>query len=285
MELRAFFETIYLDERDLAQQSARQLRLSLNHFIRFCGYEVLIDRLDHSHLNRWCSSISHLSPRTIKRRLQDVLCVWDYAYSVGVTENAPNRKRVRSVRISKRLPEAWTLEQLRSMTNSAATFTDVLPNGVIRGNALTAAICTGFYSALRASDLMRLSRCQVASGVGAVQQAKRRGDEVLVRLPEWFIAWINEAYPKKETRIVAWPHRLEYFYDAWDKMLLRANLPIGRTEKLQKLRRTSVTYGELAQRGFGAQLAGHAPGTRTTYDSYADPRILLGESTISLPRI
>lgn len=287
MMIEDFFESVYVVERDLSSESIRQLRMSLRFFIRLHG-QVMLDELNHRHLNEW--AIFHRegwAPKTLKRRIADVLAVWNYAYEVEATQNRPDTRRIRSVRTPKRVPDAWTIGDLERMITSAVTFRDVLSNGAMRGDVLIAAICAGFYSALRADDLFRLLRVQLSESGSAVQQAKRRGDEVLVRIPDWFRAWIDSAYPANIREVVAWPYGREYFYDAWDKMLSRANMPTGPREKLQKIRRTSVTYGEAEQLGFGAALAGHAPGTRTTYESYADPRIIMSESSRkrNLPRL
>lgn len=287
MNITTFFENFYARERDLSPQSTRQLRMSLGFFTRLHG-DIELDSLSHRHLNDWAIlKRDDWASKTLKRRVADVLAIWNYAYEIEFTNNKPDTRRVRSVRVAKRVPDAWTLEELERMIASALTFRALLPNGVARGDVLVAAVCSGFYSGLRASDLFRLTRDQLIESGTAVQQAKRRGDEVLVRIPDWFTKWLDQAYPSKVVEVVAWPHGREYFYDAWDKMLKHAGMKTGPREKLQKIRRTTVTYGEAEQLGFGAQLAGHAPGTRTTYESYADPRIIMAasERIRSLPRL
>lgn len=68
-------------------------------------------------------------------------------------------------------------------------------------------------------------------------------------------------------------------------MLRAAGLPDDSKQGLQKLRRTGVSHGEAVEPGYGAKLAGHRPGSRVTYDSYADPRIINSGKMNRLPKL
>lgn len=282
MNILKFFRTVYVRERALMPESERQLSMSLRLFEQQLG-PIDLDCLSHEHLNRWQRENPRgWSPKTMKRRVLDVLAVWTYAYVIGATENQPNRLRVRPVRVPTRIPNAWTMQDLQTMLTACEQFTTYLPNGVQRGMLLRATILVGFYSALRATDLFTLRRDQLSADGSPVPQHKKHGSQVLCIIPDWVIDEIDARYPADVELVVAWPYRRETFYALWRKMLVAAKLPTGPRHGLQKLRRTAVSHGEAIARGFGAQLAGHAT-TRVTYASYVDPRILQSHCAVSLP--
>lgn len=272
--MRQFFETIYTNERTLKPESSRQLRMSLDLFEQFAGPRQL-DTLSHELLNSWViTNPRGWSPKTMRRRMADVLTVWSYAYAVSATDNKPNTYRMRRVKVAKRCPKAWTLDQLAAICAAADQFRRYLPNGVRVGSLVQSVVYVGFYSALRAADLQRLLRVEMSPTGQFVGQDKRHGNEVLVVIPQWVIDHVDHHYPPEIERVWAWPYTREHFYTTWKACLAAAGLPTGRTEGLQKLRRSAVSYGEAAKIGYGAQLAGHAPTSRITYEHYADPRII-----------
>lgn len=286
MTLGDFTESVYLRERALRPNSARQIRMSVQLFAEFIGKDISIAELDHHLLNDWAeNNPREWAPKTMKRRVADVLAVWTYAYAIGETENQPNRLRIRHIRIPRQLPVAWTIDDLQAMLDASNRFDRYLHNGVPQFALLRAMINVGFYSALRASDLMRVRRHELSSSGLGVAQEKKHGSEVFVVIPQWVIDEIDETYPRTVVEVFAWPHSKVSFYDLWHRMLRVAGLPCGKREGLQKLRRTAVTYGELAQTGYGSRLAGHSPGSAVTYRSYADPRVLQAKSPVSLPDI
>src|SRR5690606_2400623 len=148
------------------------------------------------------------------------------------------------IRCPRRIPEAWSLEELGRMYESAGTFDRYLPNGVQQSALLRAVLCVGYYSALRRSDLLVIQRAQLSPVGQPIPQHKKRGTEVLVAIPPDVNQEIDETYPRQIERVFAWPHRIEGFYSLWARMLERAGLPYGREHGLQKLRRTAVTHAE-----------------------------------------
>ncbi|MCA9198912.1 MAG: site-specific integrase [Planctomycetales bacterium] len=141
-----------------------------------------------------------------------------------------------------------------------------------RGDLLRFIILVGFYTGLRRADLLSLRRSQLHPVGMPVPQSKRRGDEVLVRVPQWVVQEIDERYPPAFVQLFPGCSCQAWFSMWWNRLLTEAGLPTGKREGLQKLRRTSVTHAEAAQRGAGSVMAGHENG-RTTHRFYIDPRI------------
>jgi integrase len=284
MHLLDFLWRHYVPEHDLMPGSVEQLDLSCRLFAEFNG-DVDLDALSHELLNRWAAANPRAwAPSTMRRRLADLLAVWSYAYRIGVTDNAPDRQRLRSIRCPRRLPEAWSLSELRQIYDAAGQFVTYLPNGVQRCALLRAVLNVGYYSALRRGDLTVIKRAQLSANGQAIPQHKKRGSEVLVCVPQHVIDEIDASYPASVERVFAWPHRIEGFYSLWHKLIRAAGLTHGREHGLQKLRRTAVTHAEATREGWGAKLAGHEPGSVATWRSYIDPRHLRA-TVIRLPDI
>lgn len=287
MLFQEFFEDVYSSERNLRSESIRQLAMSVRIFVDFIGRNPHLDELNHKSLNDWVSeNPRNWSAKTLKRRVCDILSIWSYAYSIEATENKPNRMRIRKPRSPRKIPDAWTLEQLKSMMMAAESFGTYMPNGVRKSDLLKSIILVGYHTVLRPSDVARLLRSQLVPDGEPVPMEKRLGDEVLVRTPNYVVEFIDRQYPKDVTKVFAWPYRREHFYQGiWKPMLRKAGLPDTKRDGLQKLRRTGVSHGESIERGYGASLAGHRPGSRVTYDSYVDPRVVDSERTNRLPRL
>ena len=285
MRLSEFLRDVYVPEHDLLPGSVRQLRMSIAAFSELVG-DLSIDSVSHAHLNQMASENRRSwKPRTLKRRILDVLAVWTYAYRIGMTDNRPDRLRIRCIRVPRREPQAWTLDELKRMYDAAGQFRRFLHNGVREGSLLRSTLLVGFHSALRAADLMRILRSELAPIGCAVPQQKKRGAEVIVRVPSEVIDYVDSEYPDDVSKVFAWPYRREHFYARlWHRMLNAAGLPCGREHGLQRLRRTAITHAEAMHAGWGAKLAGHEPGSRVTWASYIDKR-LLPDHEIKLPNI
>ncbi|MCA9198911.1 MAG: site-specific integrase [Planctomycetales bacterium] len=284
--LSQFFDLVYVQERTMKSETARQYRMSLARFAEFLGYDPKLDDIDHADVNRWIeNSLQSRSPKTVSRWKKDVLAVWSYAADVvEATKNIPNPKRIRQIRIPKRIVSAWTLEELEAIIAAAAKDREFLSTGVRRGDLLAAILYVGYYSALRPQDVANLTRQQLAPRGTPIGQLKKHGDEVLCCVPQWVIEFIDQRYPSEQDRVFAWPNSMDHFYHhLWHPTLRAAGLPTGRFEGLQKLRRTAVTHGEKIAAGFGRQLAGHDPSSPVTYRNYVDPRQLVDGDGRELP--
>lgn len=240
--------------------------------VEFVGRPLDLADLTEDLLNLWLrDNPRKWAPSTLRRRRADILTVWEYAVESGHTETEPRRRRVRRVRVPRRIPIAWSTEELARMIAAARTLRKYLPNGVRLGLLAEITIRVGYDTGLRCDDLLRLPRNCVNSSPTRISQEKKRGDQVLCRVRQSTMDLIA-TLPREECRVIAWPYRREYFYEGcWYKMLAAAGLPIGKSEGLQKLRRTSISHAERKETGLGAIQAGHQPGSRVTAASYIDP--------------
>lgn len=164
------------------------------------------------------------------------------------------------------------------MINASRLMRVYLPNGVRLGLLAEVTLRVGYDTGLRCADLLALPRAALsAANSQRVEQQKKNGSHQLCRVRQSTLDALA-GYPPEVWKVVAWPYAREHFYiGCWHKMLSLAGLPIGRTEGLQKLRRTSITHAERLKTGNGALQAGHSPGSRVTGDSYIDPTIAYPE--------
>lgn len=274
MDILEFLTRVYFLERTLKPESERQLRMSILKLLAFAGDRLSLDDLSEDLLNRWLrTNPNQWSPKTLKRRRADILSIWGYAAEIGLATREAQRRRVRRIVVPRHIPVAWTTDELAAMLGACGHMRRYLPNGVRLGLLAEVTVRVGYDTALRCADMFTLPRARLSTDFSRVTQQKKNGDELLCRVRRSTLDRVNQ-YPPEVLQVLAWPHKQQYFYEGcWFVMLRIAGLPIGKTEGLQKLRRTSVTHAERLKNGNGALQAGHAPGSRVTGDSYIDPTI------------
>jgi hypothetical protein len=190
-----FFDQVYLPERDLLPESWRQLRMSLEAFEEFAA-RLTIDKLHHAQLNRWPdenprgrSPKDGQAPRG-RRASRLGVCL-----SCRRDRERPDRLRIRLVKVPRRIPDAWSLDKLRTLYDAADGLCRYMPNSVKHGDQLRAVINVGSYNDLCAADLMTLCRADLSPNGRPVEQQKKRGAHVLVVIPQFVIDEINRTYP------------------------------------------------------------------------------------------
>lgn len=283
MTLQEFLESTYIPEHQLAPESIRQLRIAIGHFEQFAGQRDLTT-LRHTILNEWLqANPRRWSPKTARNKLGAVLSVWNYAYAIEATETAPDTRRIRRIPWHRQSPDAWTIDDLRSIVEASQAYRRYLPSGIRICDLFAAFVWVGFYSALRPQDLFRLRVDQLSDRGEWVEQQKKHRKELLVQVPAWVIGFLRDRWPPDALLVWSWGMSSVSFYDWWWKILGDAGLRTTRRDGPQKLRRTAVSYGEAAKAGYGAMLAGHSPGSRVTWESYCDPRVVHGAREILLP--
>ncbi len=277
MLIGTYLEQIYAVERTLAPSSLDQLRISVRVF-EFWAQNSAIQLTDLSE-NLLSSFLAHHSrtraPKTVHRRRGDLLAIWNHAAD-GDFCRYPNSRRVRRIRLSKRLPDAFTLDQLRLMLSGAN-----LAEGYYHQTALTRAgfwrgwIIVQYNTALRTGDMLRVPYREAMRGQFSLVQAKT-GIEQIYALSEEALRILDEIASPERDWLFPWPYCRRTFHDDWKAYVLGAAgiLPSRRTGP-QKMRRTAASWLERVCPGSGARLLGHlTPGLAAKH--YIDPRIANG---------
>lgn len=99
----------------LAVTSAKSHRYALNSLARHLGREPHRDDLNRDTINAWLfAELSRgLDAHTVHSERRVLLALWRDAFEEGWCETAP--ARVRKIKIPQRVPNAWTMEQIRQL--------------------------------------------------------------------------------------------------------------------------------------------------------------------------
>lgn len=283
LTLEEFFRLVYIVRRPLKPRSVSSALQTIGLFDRWHGSPVRLIDLTDELLNAFLIDMSRAwRPRTVRRRRTEILMVWRLALETGHTRRPPGI--IRKINVPRRLPEAWTLAELRRLLDAAAAkaFDRELPNGIHEGRFWRAFVLTAYDSALRASDLLALERSAInAVGQILVLQEKTQ-DGHLCRLRGETLEAIAAIFPPERERIFAWPWRREAFYSHWRQLLAASGMRQGPREGPQKLRRTSASYVERNSPGAATKHLGHKSGDLARRH-YIDPRIADDERPLPPP--
>lgn len=224
-------------------------------------------------LLQWLQSHLGQSAVTANGTHRCLCALWRWCRDKGLTGN-PRGPTVHQIKTPARTPRAWSVPELTRLVAAA----DASP-GSIGGMPARVWWLTLFAIALdggvRASELLSLRWEWIDWETGwlHVPAEVRKGqhhDEAYGLRPET-IAWLQRIR-RPQGQILGWGDRHVSLYHArWNELLARANLPTGRHNQTQKLRRTFATL--LAAAGGDATAAlGHAS-RATTLQSYLDPTV------------
>lgn len=221
-------------------------------------------------------------PATTASKRKDLVALWGFAYDERFVRRPPFR--IKSPRVPEKVPEGWTLPELRSILAAC----DALPvpkcdryrgcfrPGVPRGAYLRAFALCYLATGLRLSAMLGVRRADVRSDLTFTvrwRTQKTRTEEVKQLTPE---AWAaiqslgehEYCLPYGQTK--AQQRRVRSW---WKRVLRSAGLDASRGTGAQQLRRTAASFKELQDPGSGRKFLGHkTPGLAEK--RYFVPRIL-----------
>jgi integrase len=274
LSLADFFQGHYSLEKTLCELSVQTVSFSLSVFDRWHGSPVLLSELQDSLINRFVvDQTPRLSPRTVKRQRDNVLAVWRYAADPHGLCEPP--RRIRPVRIPRRIPDAWTLKELRRMIDAAKRAEGVYPCGIKIADYWELFIRAGYDTGLRLSDLMSLPVDVLRAPTFQIVQSKTQV-AIRKRFAPATIELAKRTLTSREL-LLPWCFGRDVIGKHWKKFVLRpAGLPTGRREGPQKMRRTSASHLEAAVPGSARFHLGHStPGLAEKH--YLAPDVCGGE--------
>jgi integrase len=225
------------------------------------------------------------SPRTANKHRDQLLAIWRFAARKRHVEQFPD---VEPLKEPKRLPRAWSEEQMQAILASARDF-----RGSNLGNRSYGGIPCGvwwevflqllYFTGLRVGAALQLRVFDFDAGrrrlfVPAEFQ-KQNADQSFPLGEEFAAALALFIAIKPRETIFEWPLSVQSVYNHYKAILKRAGLPAGRFDKFHKIRRTSATFAELfAGTGTATKHLGHADARVT--ERYLD-RTMLPEVNVA----
>lgn len=244
----------YREERDIADSTFAQCRYAAQRFGDYLGRPAVLTDFADSTVNQFLVALQQqtdLSARSVKSYRGNLLLLWRLAFECELVDELP--KRVRRIKVPRKLPEAWTLDELRVLVAAAADTPGYFQQPRIRkGPYWVAFIACGFFTALRLGDLLRLEFDQIEpTGWLTMIQAKT-GYPHRCYLPEDAMRTVAAIAQPKRKRIFSASCK-SVLQKSFARIVKRAGLK----GSAKTLRKTAATLAECQLPGSASWLLGH----------------------------
>lgn len=240
----------YDRDRELSPVYIKALRCSARRFEKYLGRPATVGDLRYKMVNRWLqheSEQKRLSPATRAGGRKDIITLWQYS------GRKLKKAKVRTVKVPRKNPQAWTFEQLDEVATASEKLEGVLSNGVPRAIYFRAIFYFAYETGLRRRDVWSFDFEKFAEQRSAITQNKT-GNVHVVAVTDETMADLTVIYDlltvagDANARIpLRWPDSESQFY-YWAKKL-RCSAGIDATTHnrvLQHTRRTGATAVALA---------------------------------------
>jgi len=297
--LLEYVQEVYLPAQLGMAPGTRELRLMVcRQFQHHAGNNLGLDDLTAENVTAWLAAglAAGWSPATVNSKRASLLAVWRFAVRTGATENPVPPCGIPRARPLVRLPEAWTIAEVRRLVATSSALPGMV--GEIPARLWWASLVLAVYwTGARIGSVMmaRTADCSLAERYLILRKQKSRIEQ-LYWLPDEAVAAIAAHYCPQRELVWPWPHRKDrpwphgkrHFYRRFARIVKASAIPYagGHCNLFHKLRRTNVSY-TAAVLGMDAarRQAGHAD-SRVTLASYIDPRIARQPSAVDcLPHV
>lgn len=266
----------YVANRSLARGSIKQLRISLRSFGVFLERPATLSDLQADTVSRfvdWMQDAGR-APRTIKNKRADVLSVWRFAHDEELIADAPKPRKIKSVGIPRRDPDAWDSAELMRLLTACDQFRGHFKTtGVARSDYMRALSLVVYSTGLRFTPAISLRRADLHpdGSITAIWTTQKNRYSQSVQLDAAAMAAVRP-FDAHEF-LLPGPRDPKAIRKLWRQACNWAGLATGPRQGLQKMRRTAATFLERECPGAASQFLGHTD-PRLTIRHYLDPRIL-----------
>lgn len=266
----------YLVYRRLQQNSAYQLRRTLQLYEGWLERSATVDDLVDDQVSRWLARLEMThAQRTVAGHRGNLLTLWRDCADRGLC--APPR-RVRRVPRPDPCPVSWTMDELRAIVAACGQVEGLFRRThAPRCVYLSTLVKFCYESGLRRSDVWRVDRSQVRPDGSIVlcqhKTARAHTPRIMADTYEGFTALPGD-------RPLACPYESDSsFYGLWnDAVIARAKVRPG---ALQQIRRTGATHLAIAHPHAVQRYLGHR--TATMQRHYVDLSIAAPQAHLPPP--
>ena len=279
-----FWRTEYVPRRMIGSRecSIDQYRYALNRFARFLGRVPMMADLNDENISgcmAWTLNACGLSKSSANGTRKHLLALWRYAVKRGLLDRLPSD--VEKLKEPKRLPEAWTMEELGRIVEAARLHrTPKTGMTYPPGKFWPAIILTAYDTGLRIRAMLSVRRRNwdpTRRELTAESDAMKTGVSQVFFLSEQTGNAIQEmlanadAGQESPELLFPWPIRKDGIFDNYRRILKAAGVKIGPKNGFHKLRRTTATHlaAAVGMEAASRQL-GHSSIEMTR--RYVDPR-------------
>lgn len=272
MKLTAFLEEVFAPRRMVRESNLRQYVIQIRHFGRFLGREPELSDLTDDLVSRFLLTFARTrSTPTVNKARTHLLAMWRYAARKRLVTEFPD---VLKLPEPQRVPQAWTLDQLRALFAAAARMHGRY-GPVPAPTWWSVFLRFLFETGERASAALSLRWDWIDLQTGRVvipaEERKGRRKDGLYWLRPATLELLR-AMPREGDRVFPFPLCMCSYYLHWAKLLRLAGLPVSRSSKTQKMRRSFASHLEAA--GGDATKALLHEDRGTTARHYLDPAVV-----------
>ncbi|MFO0899829.1 MAG: hypothetical protein U0836_20555 [Pirellulales bacterium] len=269
MTLRDYLDGHYATKRSIGTKTAQGYDTAIVSLCRHAKHDVRIEELTPELVNGWLRAIeTTVKPVTLMAYRRHLLVIWRSAHDDELLEALP--LRIRKLRLSPRIPTAWTVDEVRLLVAAAKRVEGNYPlMGVTKATWWELAIRAAWDEGLREGDFLNQPHDLFAADRlrATLIQHKTRRPVLVGWHPSTWALW--QACPSWPT-LIWWGHCRRHFSTEFASIVKAAGLVGSWT----KLRKSSGSNVEAHFPGYGSVHLGHSQGPQVTTAHYLDPRIV-----------
>lgn len=261
MTLRQYLDQHYSLTRPIKQSTHDDYRWTVNVFEKWYGRPIELLDLTEDLLSKFLLDLEgKAAPRSLHGHRMTLLVLWAGAESDGYCDRAPERKKVRKIKVPRKNPQAWTLDEMARLIEAARRLKGVIRNlRVPRALFFETMIRVTYETGLRRHDVFNLAISTVRDdGTFSVTMAKTGFTQTCKLTPETLgmlreVSRLNQS--DAEHPLLVRGNTSGTYYSCW--RTIRAYAGVKGTGALQQLRRTAATHLERERPGGATGFLGH----------------------------
>lgn len=268
-----FFASVYEPLR-LITASAHcrsQYRRNIALLSRTVGRDAELPDLTDDNLARVVASVLSRgrSPATANKIFSQLRALWEFAAKRGLTTTYPTLRKIPEYR---RVPIAWNRQQLAALFRAVRQTAGRIC-GVRASEWWLGLHCLMWNTGLRIGTILKLQWSdvdwQACEVIARAEIQKQKADQRFKLHPDTLA--ILSLIKRQDGPIFPWPLSRSSIWDAYDRILRRADLPHDRRSKFHRMRRSVASWFEAAG-GDATALLGHS--SRKVTELYLDDTIV-----------
>jgi len=296
---RAFIVTLmdYLTQHyapvrlNLGEDSEEQIAVAIRRLNAHVGRTVNCDELTKAMVCSWLKALTKKqAAATVNGKRASILCLWEAAHAEGHAPPPPDRKEVPRVRDQRRLPNSWTVEQMRLIVTNCRKLTGRFRRvGIAKADFVSSLVLFEYDTGTRLTANLEVRTSDINMETGLVylrSESAKTGLEQFHYLSTETLAAIATHWDSSREFVWPWPSRNRHgLWDALRTVLKASGLPHDRRSMYHRFRRTTATI-LTSKVGIAAASAALGHTSEAMTRKYVDPTNL---STIRpadvLPRL
>lgn len=246
-------------------------RIALAQFSDYLGHPAFLADLTEENLSGFMAwyIIKH-SAVTCEKTTSRLMALARYAFRKRMLEEEPE---IRYPKGLKRIPQAYRPEQIGRMLSAASQLSGRIHKTEIpAADWWVALIHVAYWTGLRTNAMLAIQQSFVDLPEGTLfvpaETQKQRADQLFRLHPDCLDA-IRQIWEPRREMLFPWRQSLTTLYRRFREILRAVDLPTGRRDLFQRIRRTTYTYSKLGGIDAGHQLGHHSDMSA----HYEDPTI------------